>query len=155
MTSVQLNSIRLRRGLIVPQEPPLTPTTLRQLSRLTVSVEDVTEAQQLTASNDTLQQFDIIAATPGNIKVFAHLCKQSDIDIICLDFTHRQSFPINKKLVIEDLRCLIFLTAPLCLMRCPNNFSVLVFITQLDCAVQRGISFEIVYAPLFQGDSFS
>jgi RNase P/RNase MRP subunit p30 len=72
---------------------------LRQLSRLTVSVEDVTEAQQLTTNNDTLKQFDIIAATPSNMKVFAHLCKQADVDIIALDLTHRQSFSINKKLV--------------------------------------------------------
>ena len=71
----------------------------RQLSRITVSVEDVSEAQQLTVTNDTLKQFDIVAATPSNNKAFAYLCKQSDIDIIALDFTHRQSFPINKKLV--------------------------------------------------------
>ena len=91
--------------MVVSQETPLTSSTLRQLSRLTVSVEDVTEAQQLTTNNDTLKQFDIIAATPSNNKVFAYLCKQSDIDIIALDFTHRQSFPINKKLVRQDMSC--------------------------------------------------
>jgi RNase P/RNase MRP subunit p30 len=99
LTNLQLESARHRRGLVVPLESTLSSSSLRQLSRLTVSVEDVTEAQQLTTSNDTLKQFDIIAAAPSNVKVFAHLCKQADIDIIALDFSHRQSFPINKKLV--------------------------------------------------------
>lgn len=118
LTKLQLDAIRQRRGLAVPLEEKIE---LRQLSRLTVSVDDVTEAQQLTINNDVVKKFDIIAAVPSNGRAFAHLCKQCDIDIISLDLSHKQSFPISKKL--------------------------------LDCAVQRGVSFEITYAPLFQAQA--
>ena len=82
-----------------------TPATeLRQISRLTVTVDDVTDAQSLHVSNPVLGMFDIVAARPGSVKVFAHLCKQADIDIIMLDFTHRIPFSLNKKLLDEAVK---------------------------------------------------
>jgi ribonuclease P/MRP protein subunit RPP1 len=59
------------------------------------------DAQSLTIGNETLKNFDIIAVCPGNIKVFAYLCKTAEIDIISLDFTHRLPFGLNKKLIDE------------------------------------------------------
>ena len=79
-------------------------TGLRQINRLTVTVDDVVDAQSLHISNPVLGLFDLVAARPGNAKVFAHLCKQSDIDVITLDFTHRLPFALNKKLLDEAVK---------------------------------------------------
>ena len=76
-----------------------TGSDLVQLNRLTVTLDEVVEAQGLTVGNEMLKSFDIIAASPGNAAVFAHLCKTAQVDIITLDFSRRLSFPIIKKQV--------------------------------------------------------
>jgi RNase P/RNase MRP subunit p30 len=73
----------------------------RQISRLTVTVDEVIDAHALTAGNETLRTFDIVAARAGNSKVFAYLCRHADIDVITIDFTHRLPFLFNKKLLDE------------------------------------------------------
>ncbi len=70
-----------------------------QLNRLTVTIDEVLDAQALTAGNETLKCYDIVAASPGNAAVFAHLCKSAQIDIISIDFSRRLPFPIIKKQV--------------------------------------------------------
>ena len=82
---------------------------IRQLSRITVTVDDVIDAQLLTVGNAILNSFDIVAARPGNMKVMAYLCKTADIDIITLDFTHRLPFATNKKLLDEAVKRGIFI----------------------------------------------
>jgi ribonuclease P/MRP protein subunit RPP1 len=77
---------------------------IRQFNRLTIAIDDVIDVQYLTAGNETLKQFDIIAVCPGNMKVFAYLCKTAEIDIISLDFTHKIPFSFNKKLLDEAVR---------------------------------------------------
>jgi hypothetical protein len=72
---------------------------LIQYNRVTVTVDDVIDANTLTSTNEALRAFDIVAATPGDAKVFAYLCKVADIDVISLDFTRRIPFPFNKKMV--------------------------------------------------------
>lgn len=72
---------------------------LVQLNRLTVILDEVVDAQALTTGNDVLKAFDIVAASPGNAAVFAHLCKSAQVDIITLDFSRRLPFPIIKKQV--------------------------------------------------------
>jgi ribonuclease P/MRP protein subunit RPP1 len=98
------DSIELRKFL----SNTTTLQNFRQLKRLTVIVDDIADAQALSSGNTALHTYDIIAACPGNIKVFAHLCKSADVDIITLDFTHRISFNINKKLVDEAIQRGIF-----------------------------------------------
>jgi RNase P/RNase MRP subunit p30 len=71
---------------------------LRQYTRVTVSVDELVEAQALHVNNETLRQFDIVAAAPGNQRVLAYLCQQADIDIISIDFAHH-SFSLNKKML--------------------------------------------------------
>jgi ribonuclease P/MRP protein subunit RPP1 len=73
-------------------------TSLRQFSRLTINIEELSDAQGL-SSNDSLKRFDILAVSTTNLKVFVYLCKTADIDIISLDFTQRIHFSMNKKLV--------------------------------------------------------
>jgi RNase P/RNase MRP subunit p30 len=72
---------------------------VRQMSRLTISVDEVVDAQTLTCGNEALRKFDIVAACPGNGKVFAFLCTTAEVDIICLDFDRRLPFSLNKKLL--------------------------------------------------------
>lgn len=72
-----------------------------QLNRLTVTLDEVVDAQALTAGNEMLKAFDIVAASPGNAAVFAHLCKTAQVDIITLDFSRRLPFPIIKKQVMS------------------------------------------------------
>lgn len=73
--------------------------TIEQFQRLTIIVDDMAEAQSLHSSNDALKSFDILAATPSNAKVFGYLCRDSDIDIISIDFTRHLPFSITKKTV--------------------------------------------------------
>lgn len=80
-----------------------TTADIVQLNRLTVTLDEVVDAQALTAGNEMLKAFDIIAASPGNAAVFAHLCKSAQVDIITLDFSRRLPFPIIKKQVISLL----------------------------------------------------
>ena len=63
--------------------------SIRQISRLSVALDEVIDAQTLTLGNEVLQKFEIIAATPGNAKVFAYLCNTAEVDLISLDFTHK------------------------------------------------------------------
>jgi RNase P/RNase MRP subunit p30 len=72
---------------------------VRQLSRITVTIDEVVDAQALTAGNETLKAFDIVAACPGNAAVFAYLCKTAQVDIISIDFRRKVSFPMIKKQV--------------------------------------------------------
>lgn len=98
-----MNSVNLKKCEAAKNMTSSTSTTLRQYSRITVSVDEVADAQSLSSSNDGLSKFDIIAAVPANSKVLNYLCRQSDIDIISLDFTHRLQFPLNKKMVSSSL----------------------------------------------------
>ncbi len=72
---------------------------LVQYNRVTVTVDEVIDASTLTSTNESLREFDIVAAIPGDAKVFAYLCKVADIDVISLDFTRRVPFALNKKMV--------------------------------------------------------
>lgn len=76
---------------------------LRQISRLNVTIDDVMDAHSLTVNNEVVRNFDIIAACPGNSSVMAYLCKTADVDLICLDFSHKLSFALNKKLIDEAI----------------------------------------------------
>jgi hypothetical protein len=84
-------------------EPGQEFTELRQFNRITIYVDDVADAQNITSSNEQLRKFDIVAAIPGNAQAFAHLCRNSDVDIISIDFSHKVPFPITKKIVSEVL----------------------------------------------------
>ena len=76
-------------------------STIRQLSRITLTIDELNDAHILTSTNETLLKFDIVAVSPGTIEVFTYLCKTAEIDIIALDFTHKIPFQLNKKLIDE------------------------------------------------------
>ena len=76
-----------------------TTDIIKQYSRLTYIVDEISEAQCLTSSNAILQQYDIVAAVPGNQKVLSYLCRTADIDVICFNFTQRLPMSLDKKMV--------------------------------------------------------
>ena len=98
------NRIHVHDEIVQTKSSDCLTTPLRQLSRLTVTVDDLADANLLTVNNPILKPFDIVAARPGNSKVFTYLCKSADIDIISLDFTHRLPFPLNKKVIDEAVK---------------------------------------------------
>lgn len=98
-TTIVLDSVDMKecssyRGLVGDKAREVT-----QLSRINVTVDDVVDAQALTAGNETLNSYDIVAACPGNAAVFAYLCKSAQVDIISIDFSRKVSFPMIKKQV--------------------------------------------------------
>jgi len=76
---------------------------IKQMSRITITIDDMIEAQNLTTGNEAFKEFDIVAVCPGNIDVFVYLCKHAEVDIICLDY-NRKSFSLDKKTLDEALR---------------------------------------------------
>lgn len=88
-------ALGLRAMVVDPSEQ----LQFRQYNRLHMVVDDVADAQVLSAGNEQFKAFDILSAQPGNGQVFAYLCKTADVDIISIDFSHRVSFPLAKKLV--------------------------------------------------------
>lgn len=86
-------------GKVLRRMTDSTEDIVHQYQRLTIIVDEFADAQTLHGTNECLKSFDIIAATPSNAKVFGHLCREADIDIICLDFTRRLPFSIVKKTV--------------------------------------------------------
>jgi hypothetical protein len=100
-------SERLLRGCAASRSlagvrPLRSPDDFKQFSRVTVTVDDATDAQALTTGNPALLRFDLVAASPRSLSGFLHLCKQAEIDIISLDFSHRLNFHIDQKHVSND-----------------------------------------------------
>ena len=101
LTPVLHKNAMISRGL-VQSDNEHGSTIVKQWSRLTVILDEVVDAQAITVGNEFIKNYDIIAASPGNAKVFSYLCKTAEIDIISIDFTHRVMFPMNKKLVRDS-----------------------------------------------------
>lgn len=93
-SSGALECTRLRK--LVCNDSVSQPT---QLNRITVTIDEVVDGQTLTAGNEQLKSFDIVAACPGNSAVFAYLCKTAQIDLISIDFSRKVPFPLIKKQV--------------------------------------------------------
>lgn len=81
---------------------------VKQISRLTVVVDEMSDAQRLNLSNEFIRNFDIVAAKPGNAQVFEYLCKTAEIDLIAIDFSTRVPFPVNKSLLDAAVKRGIF-----------------------------------------------
>ena len=107
----QAKKTQVRRSLAVNSDAasqPLDLNTFRQLHRITLTIDDFNDVQNVHIGNTSLQEFDIVAVNPGNAKIFSYLCKSADVDIISLDFNHRLNFPINKKLLDEAIQRGVF-----------------------------------------------
>ena len=49
------------------------------MSRITITIDDIIEAQNLTSGNEAFKDFDIVAVCPGNVEVFIYLCKHAEV----------------------------------------------------------------------------
>ena len=96
-TSSPIESVSTSSGAVAP-------TSFQQYSRITLPIDDMTEAQRLNATNPVLSQFDIVAVVPTNFKMFSYCCKTADIDMISIDFTHRVPYALDKKIVSETTK---------------------------------------------------
>jgi RNase P/RNase MRP subunit p30 len=72
---------------------------VHQYRRVTVTVDDINDAQSLSSASLHTKYFDILAVRPGNLKVLEHLCENADIDIISIDFSNRNCTAISKKML--------------------------------------------------------
>ncbi|TPX37680.1 hypothetical protein SmJEL517_g00719 [Synchytrium microbalum] len=70
---------------------PVTNTTFHQLTRLTVVAEESAMNVQLTANNQNLLTYDIVAVIPTSEKMLQQACQSYDVDIICLEMSTRIS----------------------------------------------------------------
>lgn len=100
-TPIESTSISGSSTLKTTVNSKSTNNSFHQYSRVTIPIDDMTEAQRLNASNPVLNQFDIVAVVPGNYKVFSYCCRTADVDLISIDFAHRVPYVLDKKLVSE------------------------------------------------------
>lgn len=99
---VDLDEVLANRALATSSET----VDIEQLNRITITVDEIYDAQSITSGNEALKPFDIVAVCPGNAKIFSYLCKTADVDIISIDFSHKVPFTLNKKLVGDCFLCL-------------------------------------------------
>ena len=115
-TTIVLDSSDMKECTSYRRVVSNSTSDLTQFSRINVTVDDVVDAQALTAGNETLNGYDIVAACPGNAAVFAYLCKSAQVDIISIDFSRKVSFPMIKKQVSINLLfqpcCFFFHNSP-------------------------------------------
>ncbi|POM59737.1 Ribonuclease P protein subunit p30 [Phytophthora palmivora] len=75
----------------------------RQRKRITLKLEEVVDAQKLTAS-DVVKGYDVVAAEAAAPKVFQFLCEQADIDLITFDVTNRLPFQIKRPWIAAAIK---------------------------------------------------
>lgn len=81
-----------------------TQALVRQLSRITIVVEDPLDIHALGSGNDALRSFDIIAVRPMSARAFVAACQGADVDVISLDISRRLPFSLNRKHIDEAVR---------------------------------------------------
>ncbi|KAF9899879.1 hypothetical protein BX616_002797, partial [Lobosporangium transversale] len=72
---------------------------LKQYSRLTLVVDDVSQNYGLNTGNPTISSYDIIAVQPTNEKLFQAACGTFEVDIISLDMSARLPFYLKHSTV--------------------------------------------------------
>ncbi|KAF9320042.1 hypothetical protein BG003_007404 [Podila horticola] len=77
----------------------LPGVTLKQFSRLTLVVDDVSQNYGLNANNPSVLSYDILAVQPTNEKLFQAACGTFEVDIISLDMSARLPFYLKHSTV--------------------------------------------------------
>ena len=65
------------------------------LNRLTITVNDVAEVNQIERERSKILKFDLIAIKTSNDKAFQAICKEAKFDIIALDISQRLPFALR------------------------------------------------------------
>ncbi len=74
---------------------------IKQLSRVTIVLEDPLDVHSLGASNEALHAFDLVAVRPTTARALTAICQSADVDIICFDISKKLPFPLNRKVFAE------------------------------------------------------
>ncbi|CCI48651.1 unnamed protein product [Albugo candida] len=82
-------------ALEVNRDDKQRSSSIRQLKRITLNVEDM-NAAQLINSSAVLKLYDLVAAKASNPKVFQYLCEHANIDIITFDVSNRLPFQLKR-----------------------------------------------------------
>ncbi|KAG0092811.1 hypothetical protein BGZ92_008522 [Podila epicladia] len=77
----------------------LPGVNLKQFSRLTLVVDDVSQNYGLNANNPSVLAYDILAVQPTNEKLFQAACGTFEVDIISLDMSARLPFYLKHSTV--------------------------------------------------------
>mmetsp|Transcript_40678 Transcript_40678/g.68105 ORF Transcript_40678/g.68105 Transcript_40678/m.68105 type:complete len:285 (+) Transcript_40678:246-1100(+) len=77
---------------------------LKQMTRITIVLEDSTQAAQLNAAQAILATYDIVAVKPTSERTLQQACSMLDADIITMDFTRRLPFRLRPQLVKQALQ---------------------------------------------------
>ncbi|KAG0028098.1 hypothetical protein BGZ81_005007 [Podila clonocystis] len=77
----------------------LPGVNLKQFSRLTLVVDDVSQNYGLNANNPSVLSYDILAVQPTNEKLFQAACGTFEVDIISLDMSARLPFYLKHSTV--------------------------------------------------------
>ncbi|KAF7823515.1 Ribonuclease P protein subunit p30 [Senna tora] len=88
-------SVKLHRELL--GIPPATP--FRQYTRLTVCVDNPSQAQALNSGNPILKTYDLVAVRPLNQLAFEQACERMEVDIISIDFAGKLPFRLKQPMV--------------------------------------------------------
>ncbi|KAH7056827.1 ribonuclease P/MRP protein subunit RPP1 [Linnemannia elongata] len=83
---------------------PVTKLTLpgmnlKQYSRLTLVVDDISQNYGLNTNNPSIASYDILAVNPTNEKLFQAACGTFEVDIISLDMSARLPFYLKHSTV--------------------------------------------------------
>ncbi|KAF9436862.1 Ribonuclease P protein subunit p30 [Entomortierella beljakovae] len=77
----------------------LPGVNMKQYSRLTLVVDDISQNYGLNTSNSAVSSYDIIAVQPTNEKLFQAACGTFEVDIISLDMSARLPFYLKHSTV--------------------------------------------------------
>lgn len=65
------------------------------LSRITITIEDLVQAQSLSANRSLLDTYDLVAVTPTTERTFQQACLSLSVDIIALDLSKKLAFKLK------------------------------------------------------------
>ncbi|KAF9902184.1 hypothetical protein EC991_005197 [Linnemannia zychae] len=77
----------------------LPGVNLKQYSRLTLVVDDISQNYGLNTNNPSIAAYDILAVNPTNEKLFQAACGTFEVDIISLDMSARLPFYLKHSTV--------------------------------------------------------
>lgn len=72
---------------------------MQVLKRITLHIDNKNQLSMLASRNPILLGYDLVAACPGNEKLFHTCLEDANIDIISLDFAQRIPFPFRNKTI--------------------------------------------------------
>ncbi|XP_064418807.1 ribonuclease P protein subunit p30 isoform X1 [Latimeria chalumnae] len=76
-----------------------TSKPIRVLNRLTLVVSDHSHCNELRATSPRTRLYDVVAVFPKTEKLFHAACTSLDVDLICINVTEKQPFPVRRPAV--------------------------------------------------------